>query len=237
VDNPEYQKYVYWLEGAELEALHRGLTTAGIHMVAAKKAVCTPLSKRVQIGYVPPDAWESFELCKRQLSWQRFSKHHGKTLVVSSFDLKEHGLRCETVIRPRSFRPPALPTGKEKLELVRTPSYLKARPAEWEDLASRDVKEQERWMKVMGLRTATYKELFLSHCANHANFIEPAYFVVEQGERTPYSIGKTSHICSACLEFYNIIGGGWKRKLVVPCPGAVIFAGMGANRYYEVAQP
>ena len=34
-----------------------------------------------------------------------------------------------------------------------------------------------------------------------------------------------------------IIGSQFKKKLVVPCPGAVLFAGMAPNRYYEVVQP
>jgi hypothetical protein len=32
----------------------------------------------------------------------------------------------------------------------------------------------------------------------------------------------------------NIIGGSFRKKLVVPCPGAVLFAGLITNRYYEV---
>ena len=63
----------------------------------------------------------------------------------------------------------------------------------------------------------SYEELFIKHCANHANFIEPEYYIKDE-EPIPYSIGKTTHICSACLEFFNIIGSKWKKKLVVPCP-------------------
>jgi hypothetical protein len=50
----------------------------------------------------------------------------------------------------------------------------------------------------------------------------------------PYSIDKTSQICSACLEYFNIIGANFSKKYLVPCPGAVLFCGMAANRYYEV---
>ena len=34
--------------------------------------------------------------------------------------------------------------------------------------------------------------------------------------------------------YRRIIGRNFPQKLVVPCPGAVMFAGMGTNRYYEV---
>jgi hypothetical protein len=47
-------------------------------------------------------------------------------------------------------------------------------------------------------------------------------------------IGKTKEVCSACLEFFNIIGGNFRKKFVVPCPGAVLFAGMSVNQYYQV---
>ena len=75
----------------------------------------------------------------------------------------------------------------------------------------------------MGLQGMTFEELFVGHCANHANFIEPAYQVLEEGRPVPYSLGKTRTVCSACLEFYNIIGSSFQKKYVVPCPGAVLF--------------
>jgi len=77
--------------------------------------------------------------------------------------------------------------------------------------------------------------LFLVHCANHANFIEPRFFYKSDiNGISPYTIDHTKRICSACLEFYNIIGEYFKKKYVVPCPGSVLFAGMKVNSYYEV---
>lgn len=49
-----------------------------------------------------------------------------------------------------------------------------------------------------------------------------------------FSIGPTRQICSACLELFNVIGDEYRRKRVVPCPGAVIYGGMAVNRYIEV---
>lgn len=54
---------------------------------------------------------------------------------------------------------------------------------------------------------------------------------------TPLSKRISNGICSACLEFFNIIGSRLVKKLVVPGPGAVLFAGMAPNRYYEVVHP
>jgi len=232
----DYQKFVYWLEGSLFHDLKAEIEAGGVSLTETKKAVCTPLSKRVEAGYVLPETWGHFELCQRQLSWYRSSAYHGKILLVSSFDLKDYEMHFEVIIRQSVFKPSSLPSTEEKARLIERLSYKNARPEEWNNIGSQEVKEKERWLKVMGLRGVTFEELFVSHCANHANFIEPAYFVLEGDERVPYSICKTSHVCSACMEWYNIIGGSYSKKLVVPCPGAVLFAGLVTNRYYEVTQ-
>ncbi|MCX5873905.1 MAG: hypothetical protein NTY51_11840 [Deltaproteobacteria bacterium] len=229
-----YQKFVYWQDESAFDALKTNIIADGVSLTETKKAVCSPLSKRVDLGYVLPSTWGRFELCKRQLSWYRKSIYYGKILLVSSFDLDEYGMRYDVLIRQSVFKPPSLPSEEEKAELVERLSYKRARPEEWDDIASLDDEENERRLNVMGLRGVKFEELFVSHCANHANFIEPAYFILEKDERVPYSICKTSHICSACMEWYNIVGCSFGKKLVVPCPGAVLFAGLITNRYYEV---
>lgn len=132
------------------------------------------------------------------------------------------------------FSLPKLPDREERLKLIEQESYQKAKPPEWENIDAEGPELHHQWLKMMGLRGVSYEELFITHCANHANFIEPIYFIVEENGPVPYSIDKTSHICSACLDFFNIIGTPFRKKIVVPCPGAVLFAGMAANRYYEV---
>lgn len=206
-------------------------------MHEVNKAVCVPLSKRIEIGFVRPDAWDKYPLCKRQLSWYKKSHHFGRTLVVSSRALNEHNPGPETVIRDTKFKPPGIPDREEQLALRRQKSYQDARPGEWENIADDDPELHDKWLKIMGVRGISYEELFITHCANHANFIEPAFFSAEENGPVPFSIAKTSYICSACLEFFNIIGSRFTKKLVVPCPGAVLFAGMAPNRYYEVVQP
>jgi hypothetical protein len=86
----------------------------------------------------------------------------------------------------------------------------------------------------MGIRGITYDELFIYHCANHANFLDPEFFIESIDGPIPYSIGSTKQVCSACLEFFNIIGEEFKKKFVIPCPGAVLFAGMVVNQYYLI---
>lgn len=232
----DYRKFVYWIEESIFEDVKAKIEASGICLTETKKASCTPLSKRVNVGYVLPETWGRFELCKRQLSWYGSSGYCGKILLVSSFDLKDFGMRSEVRIRQSVFKPSSLPSTEEKVRLIERPSYKMARPEEWNNIGSQDPKDKEHRLKALGLRGVKFDELFVSHCANHANFIEPACFTLEGDERIPYSICKTSHVCSACMEWYNIIGGSFRKKLVVPCPGAVLFAGLITNRYYEVTQ-
>ena len=229
-----YQKYIYWLEKEDFISLRKRLTEKGMPVTEAKKAVCVPLAKSVQIGFVPPDAWRKYELCKRQLSWYCGSSHAGQVLVVSSFELGDDGLRPEAIIRQSRFRAPSLPGREEKLQMIASPKYQQAKPPQWENIASEDPELHDKWLKIMGVRGVSYEEVFISHCANHANFIEPVYFMNNEEGMVPYSIAKTSYICSACLELYNIIGSDFRKKLVVPCPGGVLFAGLPVNRYLEV---
>jgi hypothetical protein len=157
--------------------------------------------------------------------------------VVSSVPLPDVAPAPSALIQNSLFHPPRLPDREEQRALIQRASYRNSHPEEWENIGAADREEQVRWMKVMGLQGITFEDLFVGHCANHANFIEPAYQVPEGGRPVPYSLGKTRTVCSACLEFYNIIGASFKKKYVVPCPGAVLCAGLVPNHYYEVISP
>lgn len=207
-------------------------------MHEAGKAVCVPLARNIEIGFVPKDGWSKYALCRRQLTWfNPECSYYGQVLVISSGRIEAINTGPTVVIGDATFRRPEAPDRTGQLRMVDRESYRKARPEAWEDIAAEDPEVQARWLKIMGVRGATYDELFITHCANHANFIDPVHFVREGDQIVPYSIAKTTHICSACLEFFNIIGSPFKKKLVVPCPGAVLFAGLAPNRYYEVVQP
>ena len=171
-----YQKFVYWLDESAFDAFKADIEVDEVSLTETRKAVCSPLSKRVELGYVLPSTWGRFELCKRQLSWYHRSLYYGKILLVSSFDLDAYGMRCDVLIRQSVFKPQRLPSEKEKAELIKRLSYRRSRPEEWEDIASQDMKEKERWLNVMGFRGIKFEDLFVSHCANHANFIETGFF-------------------------------------------------------------
>ena len=229
-------KYAYWLHQDALQPLLAELEKLDKQVHTAKKAVCTPLSKKVELGLVPPEAWHESKVCHRQLSWYYHSRHAGEYLLISSFNLKDHGLQKQIVLEQcPEFKPPALPENPEDYaRLTASSRYQRQKPEKWDDLTHEDPAELERWMKIMGIRGIRYQDLFVYHCANHANFMEPVYYSLEEGQVVPYSIAGTKYICSACLELFNIIGERFSRKRVMPCPGAVIFAGLPVNKYIEV---
>jgi len=189
------------------------------------------LGQNIQVGYVFPEAWDL--LCRRQGSWYRAASLAGRILVVSSIDLGEYGLELETVIRDSDFEPPLLPNLDQRLELVRGSRYNSMRPSEWERVSEQEKDGIVRQARALGIRDPV-DQILLSRSANHANFLEPQYYLRRDSEIIPYSIGKSGNVCSSCLEFFNIIGSEFRTKMVVPCAGAVLYAGMKANRYYEV---
>jgi hypothetical protein len=229
-----YQKFAYWVNENDSQALQQTLTKEGINFSFTKKAVCPPLSKQWSIGIVPPETWSKAKLCQRQLSWYWTSPHAGQSLIISSFDLAGYGLSQQIILQRTKQRPKEFPSQETQQAMISRQSYLEAKPQEWDDL-DLEADELKKWMKIMGLRGLRFKDIFLTHCANHSNFLEPVYYIQDNGSIIPYSISnKTRYVCSACLEFFNIIGESFQRKLVIPCPGAIIFAGLPVNTFLEV---
>jgi len=233
-----YIKYAYWITGKRFNKIKTKLEEKNISLIGAKKTVCLPLSSRIDYGVVHPEAWSKFEPCRRQLSWYARSKFVGQYLLISSKPLSKSGIELipETIIEKVKFKPKHLP-GKDSVKikaLYENKLFLKQCPSEFLDISTMDNDMQERWLKVMGIRGIGYDELFKEQCANHANFIDPEYYLREGNKIVPYSIGKTNKICSACLQFFNIIGSDFTTKYVVPCPGAALFAGLSVNKYYQV---
>lgn len=231
---PVYRKYVYWLQPRDYPQVEPLAQAQGLKVRIAKKVVCLPLAPNVEVGVVPAEAWANIKQCSRQITWQAHSDKAGLTLVVSSQPLP--GLTpTATITARKKFSPPRLPSPEEQALLVQRPSYTQSRPDVWEQVEPGEAGKHQRWLRMIGIRGVSFEELFLSHRANHANFIEPEFFVSQAGQKVPYSLGPTAKVCSSCLEFFGIVGGQHKTMLVTPCPGAAIFAGLAPNRYYEVS--
>lgn len=198
-------------------------------MLTVRKAVCIPLSPRHTTCVVPPSVWGEYVFCRRQLSWYSVSPRKGQTLIVSHQDLDKYGLEPSLVITDAAdFQPQHLPTQEEIRILAQSPVFLSLRPEDWDRI---DSEAFHQWMSVMGLKDRDPEDLLISHSANHANFISSRYSAEYNDRATPYSIGPTREVCSACVELYGLIAPD-RPKLVTPCPGAVRFAGLNPNQYY-----
>ncbi|VBB46992.1 conserved hypothetical protein [uncultured Desulfatiglans sp.] len=227
-----YRKFIYWLTPEDTARLRENLTVQGIKVKAAKGVVCTPFDSFNRISTVAPEVWD--DTCKRAGAWYHTSDKDGLHAVVSAAALPGYEDRLASVVTESDFAPPRLADKEDKRALLEDP-MLKARmPPAWLNVLPREEAIYLRWAHRMGSEESHFNALFLTHTANHANFIHPRCFVEEAGRIVPYSIDRTAHLCSCCLEIYQILGGAYPVKQVAPCPGAALFARLQPDRYLLV---
>ena len=227
-----YIKHIYWLTKDEEERLRDELAARDIKLKSAKGIVCTPLDEINKITSVAPDVWD--DTCKRQGGWYRASEKNGLYLVISSFELEDYEDQKAAVITESDFVPPRLATMGDKKALVQDELFKRRVPDDWLHPADLEKRIYLRWARRLGSDVENYDFLYLSHTANHANFIKPQFFIKDSEEIVPYSIDKSAHLCSCCVELFGVLGGEYKKKLVAPCPGATIFARLEPDRYLLV---
>ena len=208
------------------------LATCRIKLKSAKGIVCTPLDAINKITSVAPDIWN--DTCNRQGSWYRTSEKNGMYLVVSSFELTNYGDHKAAVITESDFIPPRLASLEDKNILVQDELIKRRIPEEWLHPRESEKKIYLRWARRLGSDIQDYNFLYLSHTANHANFIDPHFFISIGEDIVPYSIDRSAHLCSCCLELFQVLGSQYKKKMVVPCPGATIFSRLKPDRYLLV---
>jgi len=230
-----YLKHIYWLEPGDTARLRESLETGGVKVKRAKGVVCTPLDEINKISEVAPEVWE--ETCARQGSWYRASDKCGLHLIISSFELEDHAHEKAATVRPVAFRPPRSADVEEKRKMVRDPEFAGKVPAGWKRVTEFEKRVYLRWANRLGSEVEDFDFLYLSQTANHANFVKPRFYVVENGETMPYSIDRSAHLCSCCLELFQVLGEEYRRKLVAPCPGATIFARLKPDEYLLVERP
>ena len=227
-----YCKYVYWMAKDESEALREKLASRNIKVKTAKGIVCTPLDIINKISIVPPEVWN--DACGRQGSWYRTSDKNGLYLIVTSFELENHAGRRAAVITESDFRPPRLASVEDKSALFEDNQLRERMPEDWKHVEETEKRIYLRWARRLGSDVQDYDFLYRSHTANHANFIHPRFFVQENGRKIPYSIDRSAHLCSCCVELFQVLGRQFDRKFVAPCPGATIFARLKPDRYLLV---
>ena len=229
----EYKKCCHWVDLQGLKAVREHLEKKEVELPEETRIPCRVLRTSMEVGYVVPLAWEGF--CKRRTSWYLGSEKAGKFLVVSNEPLNLSGLGNPILIMNSDFKPDRLPTSLEMSELARSRSFQKAMPRSWD---KPDVLEKGFYRRWFGRNRVNepfdFEKILLSHSANHANFMDPKFFINMDGIKVPYSIADSAHVCSSCLEFFNILGSQWPVKYVVPCIGAVQFAKLPIDHYFRV---
>lgn len=230
--NNTYLRHFYWVDEAEADALTRDLREKKVKVRMAKGVVCVALDAINQVAVVAPEVWSA--TCFRQGGWYRSSDLNGKYLVVSAFELEACAHRKAGKIMTSDFRPPRLATSEEKMALVEDPEIRKRLPPEWSKIDDREKRLYLRWARRLGSDTQDYDLLHLTHTANHGNFLKPRLFIREEGRIIPYSLDRSAHLCSCCVEIFGLLDSGYDPLLVAPCPGATLFADLEPDRYLRV---
>jgi len=228
----DYRKHIYWLTREEESRLREDMEARGTKIASAKGVSCSPLRTAIPIASAAPEVWDS--TCARQGSWYRASSKNGLYLIVASFEIESHAHREAAVITQSGFTPPRTATIEEKKRMAAEPGFARRIPPAWEDIGKREKKVYLRWARKLGSTTDDFDFLYCSHTANHANFMDPRFFIEENGAAVPYSIDRSAHLCSCCLELFQVIGEQHGKKLVAPCPGAVAFAKLPSDQYLLV---
>ena len=229
----EYQKFCYWLDFHGLKTVRKNLEEKEVQLTDEARIPCRVSRASKEIAYVAPPAWNGF--CKRRTSWYRKSEKADKFLIVSNNSLDLPGLENPIVITASSFKPDRLPSHEEISLLIQSEEYQKKKPREWNNPDALEKDFYQRWFERYQTKEPfDFDKILLRHSANHANFIDPKFFIDMNGRKAPYSIADSIHVCSSCLEFFNILGSQWSVKYVVPCIGAVQFAHLPMNQYLRI---
>ena len=229
----EYKKFCYWVDLHGLKSVRKNLEEREIQLADEARIPCRALRPSTEIIYLAPPAWNGF--CKRRTSWYRKSGKADKFLIVSNNSLDLPGLENPVMITESSFKPDRFPSPKEIPLLIQSEEYEKKKPREWDKPDPLEKDFYQRWFERNRVNEPfDFDTILMSHSANHANFLNPRFFINLNGSVVPYSISDSIHVCSSCLEFFNILGDQWPVKYVVPCIGAVQFAHLPMDRYFKV---
>ena len=229
----EYQKFCYWVDTDDLKKVKEYIEQKGEELDDEARIPCRVLRSSRDIGYLGPPAWDGF--CKRRTSWYRKSDKRGKFLVVSNTSLGHLDIGNPIIIKASKFKPNHLPSYEEILRLIKSEKYQSLKPDVWEKVDPLDKEFYKRWFeRHQPKELFDFDKIFAHHSANHANFIDPQFLINTDGIKAPYSIADSIHVCSSCIEFFNIVGKQWPIKYVVPCIGAVQFAHLPIDQYFEV---
>lgn len=227
--------YLYWIPADGFQAAKRIIRGMGLTLSGTRMTPCETL--RVAPGraiYATPQVFS--RMCTRQGSWYRSSERNGQFLLLSPVRLDvELDDYLDAELNESSFQPDALPTNEVLQSMVDSSEYQDGRPDAWEQKTVVEgvmVKLLFMFNRFWGLSDSLDKH-WLSHRANHANFLAARVTTDIDGEAVAYSVSENAGVCSSCVEFFNIISPE-TRKLVRSCPGAVTFGGARPDVFVDV---
>jgi hypothetical protein len=228
-----YKKFCYWVDLDGLRKVKENIEEKGGELDDETRVPCRVLRASREVAYLGPPAWYGF--CKRRTSWYWDSEKVGRYLIVSNAPFDHLDIENSIIITESTFKPDRFPSPDEIAQLVKSQEYQKRKPKTWEDIEPVEKDFYQAWFERHQIKEPfDFEKIFAIHSANHANFLNPKYFVTLDGLRVPYSIADSIHVCSSCLEFFNILGSQWTVKYVTPCIGAVMFAHLSIDQYFEV---
>jgi len=188
-----------------------------------------------KIGYAEPHVWPL--ICKPDATpWYNDSKFKGKHLVASSFSLgQSYDTALETTISPVSFKPPYIPSTRQREDLSNDPTYLSRQPETWNAFPEEWSEEIVKgFARMTGNPSITFRDVLIRWASVHANFISPTYRADKTFFNAPYSIDDSAHISTCCVELFNLLDSDEEALLVRPCIGAVIAEVAVQDQYYLV---
>ncbi|MGD8999512.1 MAG: hypothetical protein PVF75_03785 [Granulosicoccaceae bacterium] len=230
-----FNRHLYWIDDNDFSTVKSQLRDAGYRLAAALKTPCEVLNATGnKLYYARPAVWS--RLCVRQGSWYRESDRAGKTMLMSKERLPGFmDAYLDATLRDSDFSPDTLPGAGELQELVESDTYRQQRPDEWEQTGIKDSLMFKAFFTVTGFwgRGDNLRKHWLTHRANHANFLARQFTTRLDDEDVPYSISENSGVCSSCVEFFNVTVPE-SRKLVRACPGSISFSSVERDHYYDV---
>lgn len=232
--HPE-SRYLYWFDKDSWETAKQSLKAAGYKLSGVIFTPCEVLRARgKKLIFAPPGAWS--RVCVRQGSWYRESDRAGGTMLMSDHrlpaDMDPH---LDAEMAATDFAPEQPATEPQLLQVVESDAYQQQKPEQWEGIGIKDAVMLNTMVTATGFWGwgDNFKKYWLSHRANHANFLSKTFTTEVEGEQVPYSLTGNVGVCSSCVEFFNVSAPD-SRKLVAACPGAVVFGGAARDTWYDV---
>ena len=199
---PGNEKFCYWLNQNELEGIRENLKHGEITVTEETHIPCRALRSSLEISLVLPTAWQGF--CKRRTSWYESSEKAGRFLIVSNRPLPVSGDSRTILLRESDFMPDRLPTFEEVKEMAASRSLQEKKPLIWDKIDPSEKAFYRKWFeRLRGKDHLRFEEVLIYHSANHANFLDPRFYVLLESGKAPYSIADSLRTCSSCLEFFQ----------------------------------